>query len=63
MFWAVTPTAGIHAPWALMAGPGVSAFLALLCALGGRKAPEDSFADLKQQLAADLALLREVSPP
>ena len=63
MFWAVTPAAGIHAPWALMAGPGVPASLALLCALGGRKASEDSFADLKQQLAADLALLREVSPP
>lgn len=60
MLWAVTPAANLHAPWALLAAPGVAALIAAICALAGRVPPDDAFADLKRQLAADLALLREV---
>jgi uncharacterized membrane protein YqjE len=63
MLWAVTPAANLQAPWALIAAPGVAALLAAACALGGRPAQGDAFADLKQQLAADLAMLRDVGTP
>ncbi len=63
MLWAVTPAANLHAPWALLAAPGVAALLAAACALAGRPPPDDAFADLKQQLTADLAMLRSVGTP
>ena len=61
MFWAVTPPASIQAPWALWAGPGVPAAVGIVCLLLGRSQPVDAFAHLKQQMAADLVMLREVS--
>jgi len=61
MLWAVTPPANLQAPWALIAAPAVAAVLAAVCALGGRRQPEDGFSGLKQQLSADLSMLREVS--
>lgn len=63
MFWAVTPTSGILAPWALLAAPGVPAVIGAICLFMASRAPEPGFVDLKQQLAADLAMLREVSAP
>ena len=61
MLWAVMPAAQIQAPWALIAAPVVPLVLALYCLFAGRRQGGASFADLKQQLAADLSMLREVS--
>ncbi|MBC8056366.1 MAG: hypothetical protein H7Y61_07285 [Rhizobiales bacterium] len=59
MLWAVMPTASMQAPWALIAAPAVPAIVAVICVLVARHRPNDSFAELKQQVAADLLLLRE----
>ena len=61
LLWAALPPASIQAPWALIAVPGVPAAAAIVCALLGRSRPGDTFAELKQQIAADLVMLREVS--
>lgn len=61
MFWAVTPDSAILAPWALFAAPGVPALIGAVCLFVASRAAEPGFVDLKQQLAADLAMIREVS--
>jgi hypothetical protein len=63
MLWAVTPASNWHAPWVLLAAPGVPALLALGCLLSARaSAPEaGAFGQIRQQLAADVAMLREAS--
>lgn len=61
MLWAVIPTASMQAPWALIAAPAVPALIAVVCGLIGRQGPTDRFAELRQQVAADLVMLREVS--
>ncbi len=61
MLWAVMPAANLHAPWALVAAPAVPALAALWCAFEGQRSESDAFADLKQQIATDLTMLREVS--
>ena len=61
MLWAVMPAANIHAPWALIAAPAVPALVALWCAYEGQRESGDTFKDLKQQIAADLVMLRDVS--
>ena len=61
MFWAVLPSSSIQAPWALIAAPGIPLVVAIVCGLIGMRKPEDAFGELKQQLAADLVMLREVS--
>jgi hypothetical protein len=61
MLWAVTPAANLQAGWALIAAPLVPAAVALICALAGKPLNEPAFVDLKQQVAADLGMLREVS--
>ncbi len=61
MLWAVIPRADIQAPWALLAGPGIPAFAAVFCIVASRRRDSEGFADLRRQVAADLAMLREVS--
>jgi hypothetical protein len=61
MFWAVTPPSNMRAPWALIAGPAIPLLVAVVCILLARRHSIDAFADLKQQAAADMAMLREVS--
>lgn len=61
MLWAVIPAANIQAPWALFAAPAVPTVVALWCAYQSRREAGDGFSDLKQQIAADLVMLREVS--
>jgi sterol desaturase/sphingolipid hydroxylase (fatty acid hydroxylase superfamily) len=61
MLWAVTPPSNLQAPWALIAGPVVPLAGAIACMLFTRTQTVDTFADLKQQVAADLVMLREVS--
>lgn len=61
MLWATLPPASMQAPWALIAAPAVPAVVAVVCALFGMRGSGDTFAELKQQVAADLVMLREVS--
>jgi len=61
MLWAVIPPANMQAPWALIAAPAVPALIAVACAIVGQRKPDDTFAELKQQVAADLVMLRQVS--
>ena len=61
MLWATVPAAQVQAAWALMAAPAVPALAAIGCALAGRENHVSAFADINKQLAADLAMLREVS--
>ena len=61
MLWAVLPATAIQAPWALVVAPVVPALVALGCGLAARQEQASAFADLKQQVAADLVMLREVS--
>jgi cytochrome bd-type quinol oxidase subunit 2 len=61
MLWATTPTANMQAPWALIATPVIPLVIAVVCVLLAKRETVDTFADLKQQAAADLAMLREVS--
>lgn len=61
MLWATVPAAQVQAVWALIAAPVVPAVAAIACALAGREKYISAFADINKQLAADLAMLREVS--
>ena len=61
MLWATLPTASMQAPWALIAAPAVPAVVAIVCALLGQRQSGETFAELKQQVAADLGMLRDVS--
>lgn len=61
MLWATVPAAQVQAAWALIAAPAFPAVVAIGCALAGREKYSSAFADINKQLAADLAMLREVS--
>lgn len=64
MFWAVSPPENIQAPWALVLVPALPALLALWCYLSSRSsAGKQGFSALREQFAADTAMLREVSNP
>lgn len=58
MLWAAIPVASMAAPWALLAVPGVPALMGVVCLLLGRGEPEAAFSELKQQMTADMDLLR-----
>ncbi|KNZ31471.1 MAG: hypothetical protein AD742_15785 [Methylibium sp. NZG] len=60
MLWAVTPPSNIHAPWALFAGPFAPALVSVACFLAARRGGEvNSLHALREQLRADLQMLRE----
>jgi uncharacterized membrane protein YqjE len=62
MLWAAVPTGDLHAPWVLVAVPVITFALAAGCILYARKSPvENAFDNVKKQLSADMAMLREVS--
>ncbi|NDP40045.1 MAG: hypothetical protein GZ093_15050 [Rhodoferax sp.] len=62
MLWAVIPVASMHAPWVLFAAPVVPMVLALWCLLAARSPGDSSgFDTIRQQMKADLAMLREAS--
>lgn len=64
MLWAVTPVAQIHTLWLLFATPLVPLVVAIACQLAARKQIQRvAFANLRQQISADIALLRAVAPP
>jgi hypothetical protein len=61
MLWAVLPPSSLQAPWALIAAPATPAVVALVCLLVARRPVEPRFAALRQQVSADLVMLRQVS--
>jgi hypothetical protein len=62
MLWAVVPDSQIGAPWALFAAPSLPLLVALACAIGARSGERESaMTCLRQQVQADLMLLREVA--
>ena len=64
MLWAAVPAGDLHAPWVLVAVPAITFVLAAGCILYARKSPvENAFDNVKKQLSADMAMLREVSVP
>lgn len=63
MLWAVTPEAIVRAPWALVAVPALPLIAGLACALAARRGRErDAFDTLRQQVMADIELLRQAAP-
>jgi hypothetical protein len=60
---AAVPLAQMPAPWLLLVAPGVPGLAGALCWWQARSRPVAwSLAPLREQLAADAALLAEVSP-
>lgn len=64
MLWAALPTAGMQVPWLLVAVPAAVYIAAGVCVLTARRsAVENAFDNVKKQLSADMAMLRQVSAP
>jgi cytochrome c biogenesis factor len=64
MLWAALPSADFTAPWMLVAVPVATLLLAGGCVLWARRnRVESAFDNVKKQLSADMAMLREVSAP
>ena len=64
MLWASVPQDGIAMPWLLIAVPVMTLIAAVVCALVARgKRIDNAFDNVKEQLNADMAMLREVSAP
>ena len=64
MLWASLPASGFQAPWVLIVVPSVMLVGALACVVLARRHPiENAFDNVKKQLNADMAMLREVSRP
>jgi hypothetical protein len=61
MLWAVTPPAALHAMWALIVAPLAPLVVALGCLARAGKPIESGFGNLREQMRADLVMLREVS--
>ncbi len=64
MLWAVLPTAQILAPWALLVAPLLPLALAIVCLLAARAPGVGiAFENLRRQMKADMAMLREAGKP
>ena len=64
LLWAATPELPPRTAWLLWAVPSVPLVVAITATLAQRRGrPEERFVDLRRQLQADLALLREVGTP
>lgn len=64
MLWSVLPVSQMQAPWALVAVPLVLVVIGVACFLAGRSQNQAStFATLREQVKADLLMLREVVAP
>jgi hypothetical protein len=64
MLWAALPPSGFQVPWLLVAVPAAGFVAAIVCVLLARRNPvENAFDNVKKQLSADMAMLREVSAP
>lgn len=65
MLWAVIPAPQIHSVWALLVAPLVPAVLAATCLLLARQRADGgaAFDRVREQVKADLAMLRAVNDP
>ena len=64
MFWATIPVAQMPAPWMLVVTPLATAVVAVGCLLALRTGDEPgAFEEIRQQVQADIAMLREASAP
>jgi uncharacterized membrane protein YqjE len=62
MLWGVTPEGAMRAPWALFAGPLLPLALGLACFMKSRAEKADNaFEKVREQINADIGMLREVS--
>jgi len=63
MLWAAIPVDGMNAPWALIVTPAIPLVLALWSRMAAKApaADEHGFKAIREQLAADAAMLRSVS--
>lgn len=62
MLWSVSPQISTAAAWALVAVPLAPALAALYCVVTGRESSQrQPFESLREQVQADLAMLREVA--
>lgn len=62
MLWAVAPEAALRAPWVLLVVPLLPLLAAVACAVAARAGSERAaVANLRQQFAADLLMLREAA--
>ncbi len=62
MLWAALPALPAQAAWALIVVPLLPLAAAAGCLVAAqRSGPHDAFADLRQQVKADIAMLREVA--
>ena len=62
MLWAVVPAADIRAPWALVAVPLLPAAAAAICLLAASSVRRaGGFDTLRQQMKADIVMLREAA--
>ncbi len=61
MLWAALPSAGMSTPWLLVVVPLVPLATGVFCILRARTQPaQAAFDTVRQQLSADLAMLRDV---
>lgn len=64
MLWSVIPVADIRVPWALVAAPLLPAAVAAGCLWAARtRGQQGTFDSLRQQMKADIVLLREAGAP
>lgn len=62
MLWAVIPAAPVQALWVLIAVPLVPMAMAVWCVLAAQPQGDDGpFDNVRRQVKADMAMLREVS--
>lgn len=62
MLWAITPEVRAQTPWALIIVPLLPTLATLACLMAARAAGSRSaFHNVRQQVQADMAMLREVS--
>jgi len=62
MLWGVVPADSMNVPWLLLVVPVVPLVAAIACAMLARSHPDQTaFQTVKEQLSADMAMLREVS--
>jgi len=62
MLWAVVPSDSMNVPWLLLVVPIVPLVAAVVCIMLAKAHPDESaFQTVKEQLSADMAMLREVS--
>ena len=64
MLWAVVPTDSMNVPWLLVLVPLVPLAGGIYCLVRAKEQPEqNAFQTVKEQLSADMQMLREVSAP